>query len=208
MYFKELPEILYKDFLNTDNYKPVKNFFRRVRLKDQLNSLLAYTSTYQIQDGETPEFVAHKFYNDSDLYWIILLTNNIINIKEEWPLSTQELSESIIEKYGSKINQIRYYETLQVKNSSDQVILKEGIIVNSNFTYTYYDNNQNITLAGSQIVRFITNFEHEERINDNKRNIFIPRTNQISFIINQFETLIKYDTDYGIDSSGRRIVDV
>lgn len=208
MYFKELPEILYKDFLNTDNYKPVKNFFRRVRLKDQLNTLLAYTPTYQIQDGETPEFVAHKFYNDSDLYWIILLTNNIINIKEEWPLSTQELSESIIEKYGSKINQIRYYETLQVKNSSDQVILKEGIIVNSNFTYTYYDNNQNITLAGSQIVRFITNFEHEERINDNKRNIFIPRTNQISFIINQFETLIKYDTDYGIDSSGRRIVDV
>jgi len=208
MYFKELPEILYKDLLNTGKYKEVKNFFRRVRLKNQINTLLTYTRTYKIQDGETPELVAYKFYKDSDLYWIILLVNNIINIKEEWPLSTQELSDSIIEKYGSKMHEIRYYETLEIKNSSGQILLKNGIIVNSNFVYKYYDTGQNITLSGSQVVKSITNFEHEDRINENKTNIFIPRNNQVSIITDEFERLIKYDTDYGIDSSGRRMVDV
>lgn len=208
MYFKELPEILYKDLLNTGKYKEVKNFFRRVRLKNQINTLLTYTRTYKIQDGETPELVAYKFYKDSDLYWIILLVNNIINIKEEWPLSTQELSDSIIEKYGSKMHEIRYYETLEIKNSSGEILLKNGIIVNSNFVYKYYDTGQNITLSGSQVVKSITNFEHEDRINENKTNIFIPRNNEVSIITDEFERLIKYDTDYGIDSSGRRMVDV
>jgi len=208
MYFKELPEILYKDLLNTGKYKEVKNFFRRVRLKNQINTLLTYTRTYKIQDGETPELVAYKFYKDSDLYWIILLVNNIINIKEEWPLSTQELSDSIIEKYGSKMHEIRYYETLEIKNSSGQILLKNGIIVNSNFVYKYYDTGQNITLSGSQVVKSITNFEHEDRINENKTNIFIPRNNEVNIITDEFERLIKYDTDYGIDSSGRRMVDV
>lgn len=208
MYFKELPEILYKDLLNTGKYKEVKNFFRRVRLKNQINTLLTYTRTYKIEDGETPELVAYKFYKDSDLYWIILLVNNIINIKEEWPLSTQELSDSIIEKYGSKMHEIRYYETLEIKNSSGQILLKNGIIVNSNFVYKYYDTGQNITLSGSQVVKSITNFEHEDRINENKTNIFIPRNNEVSIITDEFERLIKYDTDYGIDSSGRRMVDV
>lgn len=208
MYFKELPEILYKDLLNTGKYKEVKNFFRRVRLKNQINTRLTYTRTYKIQDGETPELVAHKFYKDSDLYWIILLVNNIINIKEEWPLSTQELSDSIIEKYGSKMHEIRYYETLEIKNSSGQILLKNGIIVNSNFVYKYYDAGQNITLSGSQVVKSITNFEHEDRINENKTNIFIPKNNEVNIITDEFERLIKYDTDYGIDSSGRRMVDV
>lgn len=208
MYFKELPEILYKDLLNTGKYKEVKNFFRRVRLKNQINTRLTYTRTYKIQDGETPELVAYKFYKDSDLYWIILLVNNIINIKEEWPLSTQELSDSIIEKYGSKMHEIRYYETLEIKNSSGQILLKNGIIVNSNFVYKYYDAGQNITLSGSQVVKSITNFEHEDRINENKTNIFIPKNNEVNIITDEFERLIKYDTDYGIDSSGRRMVDV
>jgi len=208
MYFAELPEILYRDFDDRSKYKIVKNFFRRVRTKDDINSLLTFTTSYEIQDGETPEMVAYRFYEDPKLYWVILLVNNIINIRDEWPLSTQELSESVFEKYDSDAYAIRYYETIEVKNSIDQTILEGGIIVNSNFTFSYRENNINTTLAGSQIVYPVTNFEHEERLNEKKRTIFVPRSNQINSIMTQFEELIKYDTDYGMDSEGRRIVDI
>jgi len=208
MYFTELPEILYRDFDDRTKFKAVKNFFRRVRTKDDINSLLTFTTTYEIQDGETPEMVAYKFYQDPKLYWVILLVNNVINILDEWPLSTQELTDSVMEKYDFNAYTIRYYETIEVKNSIDQTILESGLIVNSNFTYTYRDNNVTTTLSGSQIVYPVTNFEHEERSNEKKRTIFVPRPNQINPIISQFEDLIKYDTDYGMDSEGRRIVDV
>lgn len=208
MYFTEIPEILYRDLLNKDRYKAVKNFFRRVRTKDDINSLLTYTTSYTIQDGETPELVSHLFYKNVNYYWIILLVNNIIDVQSEWPMSTQELSESVQEEYGDQMYATRYYETIEIRNSQNQVVLEEGIIVNSNFTFEYVENNVTTTLTSSQVVREVTNFEHEERLNEKKRVIYIPRPNQINNIIRQFEELIAYDTNYGMDSEGRRIVDV
>jgi hypothetical protein len=208
MYFKELPEILYRDFLNPSKYKPVKNFFRRVRTKDDLNSLLTYTTSYTVQDGETPELVSLRFYNTVEYYWVILLVNNIIDVKNEWPMSTQELNDSIYEKYGDNIYATRYHETVEVRNSYGQVMLESGIIVNSNFTFEYTENGVTTFLPSSEVVVEVTNFEHEERLNERKRVVYIPRPNQINNIINQFETLIKYDTNYGMDDQERRIVDV
>lgn len=108
---------------------------------------------YVIQDGERPDSVAFKLYDDPYLDWTVLLANNIQNIYEEWPKDTATFKNYIIEKYGSlgtAMATIKYYY-----DGSGNVI---------NVTdYT--------ALAASSGKRTETEYQYELRMNTNKSKI-------------------------------------
>ena len=115
-YFRELPSILYQSPLSTrsssDEYVEVKNLFRRVKLRDDLKGSVTYLTNYYVRDGFRPDQVAEDLYGSSNLDWVVLHTAGIVNIRDEWPLTSKEIYDYSSNKYGNDLNQIRYYLSL------------------------------------------------------------------------------------------------
>ena len=138
-YFRELPNILYQSPLLDKNssldYIVVKNLFRRVKLLDWLqgdNTGLYYS--YQIEEGERPDTIADNLYGSPDYDWVLIITANITNIQDQWPLNHQDLYEYAVNKYTlEKLNDIHHYETKEIKDAKGRLILGSGLIVDSNF---------------------------------------------------------------------------
>lgn len=138
-YFEELPNLEYVNrFPNTksnDETVVAKNLFKRAQLREDILSIITGFDYYSIIDGERPDQIAEKLYGEAELDWIILVANNIINLENDWPLTPSQLNSYMINKYGSEeaINQIRYYKTLELKDSSNRVVLPAGLIVDEAF---------------------------------------------------------------------------
>ena len=137
-YFRELPSILYQSPLSTrsgsNEYVEVKNLFRRVKLRDDLKNSVTYLTNYYVRDGFRPDQVAEDLYGSSNLDWVVLHTAGVVNVRDEWPLTSKEIYDYSSIKYGNDLNQIRYYVTTEVKDSSGKVYLPKGKVVDSDFT--------------------------------------------------------------------------
>ena len=137
-YFRELPNLNYQSTLSdrssSQDYVQVKNLFRRAKLRDDLRYIFTSLVDYYISEGMRPDQVADNVYGDPELDWVVLTSANIINVRDEWPLDSREIYEFAYNKYGNDLNQIRHYETKEVKDSSDRLILPKGKIVDSGFT--------------------------------------------------------------------------
>jgi len=137
-YFRELPNLQYPSFLpdkkSSLDYLEVKNFFRRVKLREDLKNNFVLLKKYQIPDGIRPELVAEEFYGSAEYDWIVLLSAGIINVKDEWPLSDQDLFTFTNQKYGtSGMYQVHHYETIEVRDLNGRLILPKGKVVDANF---------------------------------------------------------------------------
>ena len=97
MYFKELPTLRYPSFLSDKNssldYVDAKNLFRRVKLREDLQSIITLFDKYEIPEGFRPENVAEELYNTDQLDWVVIVCAGIVNIRDEWPLSNNDLYE-------------------------------------------------------------------------------------------------------------------
>ena len=136
-YFREIPNLEYQSFLSTrkssDEYLLVKNIFRRVKLRDDLQNVFTIFNKYQIKDGARPDTVAQEIYGSSQYDWVVLVGANIINVRNEWPLSDRDIYRYSEELYGNELNAIHHYETTEVKDSNGRLILPAGKVVDSNF---------------------------------------------------------------------------
>ena len=192
-YFRELPELQYqsflKDRLSTEDYIVVKNFFRRIKLRDDLQSIFTLFNKYVILDGERPDTLAEKFFGDSSLDWVILIVAGIINVYDEWPLSDKDLYNFVIDKYGiENANAIHHYETKLVLDSSNRLILRSGLIVDADFTIPDPEN-RSLTLNP---VNGISNFEYETLKNDKKREIYVLKPSFLEDFIENTRSLMRY----------------
>lgn len=143
-YFRELPDLEYQSFLSNrlsnSEYIRVKNLFRRNKLRDDLQSVFTLFDKYEIPEGARPDTIAEELYGSSELDWVILLTANITNVRDQWPLSNRDLYNFAEKKYGIQhLNSIHHYETKEVRDAGGKLILPAGKIVDSNFSITYYD---------------------------------------------------------------------
>jgi len=226
MFFDSQPNFLYPDFKVKDNFKVSKNFFRRVRSRDNFNSIFSSSVPYTITPGETVEQVSYKEFGDSKWYWTILLLNNILDVNKEWPLASNELELYINEKYGDAIDTPRHWETKKVTDNTLGVVLEQGVIVEyyegttaqqaSNYVPTW--NFEYFTQSGgspnTQVVNTVpassglykvTNREWEYEENERKREIIIPRQQYLGLLEDELESLLRYDTKYKMSPDGLRI---
>ena len=172
-YFRELPNLEYQSFLSdsisSQSYLRVKNLFRRNKLRDDLQNNFTVFDKYEIMEGARPDTVAEELFGNSELDWVVLLTAGIINVRDEWPLSNQDLYEFTENKYGFvNINNVHHYETTEVKDSQGRLILPKGKVVDSNFTIPKPDTSNEETVTLNPVIG-ISNWEYETIKNEKKR---------------------------------------
>ena len=143
-YFRQVPDFEYVSRLpdaKISDYITVKNLFKKGKLSEDIFQDLTIFTKYEIEGDDRPDNVANKFYDDPDLDWVVLLSNNIINIQTEWPLPQRDFDRFVLEKYETyeKLNAVHHYETKECKNSVDAVVVPEGLQVESDYSVTYYD---------------------------------------------------------------------
>jgi hypothetical protein len=192
-YFRELPNLEYQSFLSDSNssrdYLLVKNLFRRVKIRDDFYNSPSLLKRYNIKDGSRPDTVARELYGSNDYDWVVLISAGIINVRDQWPLSDKDIYQFSANKYGEdKLTDIKYYETLEVKDSEGRLILPKGKVVDSNFTIP----NPSNKLATLNPVTGITNYEHETRLNDKKRTIYVLNSVYLQQFLNDMRILMNY----------------
>ena len=207
-YFRELPTLRYPSFLSDKtsslDYVDAKNLFRRVKLREDLQNILTLFDKYEIPDGFRPDNVAEDLYGSDTLDYVVIVCAGIVNIRDEWPLSNQDLYKYSENKYGlSGLTDIKYYETKLVKDSSGKVILPKGKRVDANFKLSYYDGGitytNDLTKLGTNVasipnpINAISNYEYETIKNEDKRNIFVLKNGFLQQFLDDFKEIMTYD---------------
>ena len=196
-YFEELPDISYVSLLpktgNNDERITVKNIFKRAKLRSDIDQAITGFSYYQIPENTRPDVVAQNIYGDPELDWVILITNNIMNVRNEWPLSNNDLYDYMLEKYGSveKINEVNHWETIEIRDDYTRILLRSGLEVDKDFTFTYSISNTTYTVNPTTAV---TNEDYEIRKNESKRTIKLLKPQYLSTFIKDMRSIMKYET--------------
>ena len=193
-YFRQLPDLDYPSLKNDRtsayDYQVVKNIFKRAVLRDDVfDSVVAFTK-YSVKGDERPDQIAYDFYNDSGLDWVVLTTNNIIHVRDEWPMGNQDFLTYLNAKYtAEQLTNIHHYETKLIRDSSGTLIQSEGLTVPSNHSITFLDNN--VLRTESSITSF-SFLQHETNLNDAKRNINILKQEYLNLFLEDFENIMEY----------------
>jgi len=191
-YFRELPNLEYQSFLSdsigSDQYLIVKNLFRRVKLRDDLQNVFTIFDKYQIPDGSRPELVANEVYGSPQYDWVVIVSAGITRIRDEWPLSDKDLYEYALTVYGDDLNDTHHYETTEVRDSQDRLILPKGKVVDSDFTIP----NPSIPNATLNPVTGVTNYEFEIKKNNDKRGIYLLKPIYLQQVINDTRKAMTY----------------
>ena len=196
-YFEELPDISYVSLLpktgNNDERITVKNIFKRAKLRTDVDQAITGFSYYQIPENTRPDVVAQNIYGDPELDWVILITNNIMNVRDEWPLSNNDLYDYMLEKYGSveKLNEINHWETTEIRDDFSRILLRSGLEVDKDFTFTYSISNTTYTVNPTAAV---TNEDYEIRKNESKRTIKLLKPQYLSTFVKDMRSIMKYET--------------
>jgi len=196
-YFRELPDVAYQSFLSdaisSKDYLLVKNLFRRNKLRDDLQNVFTLFNKYQIPEGARPDTVAEAFYGSAELDWVVLMTAGIINVRDEWPLSNYHLYYHVENKYGvENLSNIHHYETIEIKDSKDRLILPAGKDVNEDFTLNYSDDGSKVSLSGGDVRRGVTNWEYETRKNNEKSSIYLLKRGYLQQFLNDMREIMTY----------------
>ena len=198
-YFKQLPDFEYVSRLpdaKISDYITVKNLFKKGELRPDIFQDLATFQKYQIKGDDRPDNVAQDFYQDSSLDWLVLTCNNVVNIQTEWPLTQRDFDRFLLDKYGTyeDLESIHHYETVELKNSKGVVMLEKGLEVESDFSFSYYDwwLKEQKTIISANAVTSVTNYQYEEKIEDDKRNIFLLKTRYLGLVMDDMEDMMTY----------------
>tara|TARA_R100001079_G_scaffold106704_1_gene75067 strand:- start:334 stop:888 length:555 start_codon:yes stop_codon:yes gene_type:complete len=163
-----------------------------MKIRDDLQNVFTVFNKFTISDGERPDTVARDLYGKSTLDWVVLTTAGIINVRNEWPLSSKELYDFTVEKYGlTEINNVKHYVTTEVKNNRGIVIIPKGKVVDKDFKIPKPDINNDDT-ATLNPVRGVTYYEYEVEENEKKRNIFVLRTEYLQQFLNDIRNEMTY----------------
>ena len=200
-YFRRLPNLDYPSLLknresNVD-YVQTKNLFRRVKIREDLFANFMQFDKYEIVGDERPDNVSEKVYGRDDLDWVVLLSNNIVDINNEWHLSQLQLNRFLSDKYTpQELVSIHHYETLELRDNKNQLILPAGLVVDEDFNLEYLSGGQiksTNSLVEGRPVRAVTFFDYENDLNEQKRNINVIKKDFLGMFIKDFERIMKYD---------------
>ena len=193
-YFRQLPNLNYPSLKNDRtsayDYQVVKNIFKRAVIRNDIFDEVTEFTKYSVVGDERPDNVADNFYNDSTLDWVVLTTNNIVHVRDEWPMGNQDFLTYLNGKYTeAQLANIHHYETKVIRDSNGKLIQRSGLTVPSDHSISFLDNG--VLKEESSLTSF-TFLEHETIVNDNKRNINILRSEYLNFFLESFEEIMEY----------------
>lgn len=196
-FFSQVPNVEYPKFYDDgkiSEYETVKNIFKRAIVRPDIFENLSFFQKYSIIGDERPDMIADKFYDDPSLDWVILLSNNIINLNDEWPLTQRQFDRYLLDKYGTYENVygIHHFESTRVTSSNGTIILREGTIIPQTFSITYYDQPINQSITKTNISVPITNYEYESKLDDEKRNIYILKNDYLQLVLEDIKDVMTY----------------
>lgn len=186
-YFKYIPNFDYVSRLpnaKIDDYIQIKNFFKRGKIFEEVFNDLVFFEKYSILGDERPDVVAKNYYGDATLDWIIFLSNNIVNVQDEWPMTQDAFDKTMLQKYQSYdnlYNGIHHYETSTITDSLGKVYLNPGTVINP----TWKTNGNFIETINSKIDLIYIS----DPIND-PTTVTVVTENEISFLQNGDEVII------------------
>ena len=211
MFFSILPDIEFsqqriKYRFTEQDYVVAKNIFREFSIRNELYATDLFAE-FQIVDGARPDFVSEAVYNNADYDWVLLLTNKIINIYKDWPLSNSEFENYIFNKYENP-QEIKHWITKEIKNDLGEIVQPAGMIVyydpSDPSSYTlkhikYYSTNSNGTItqvsetvSGTQALESVTHYEYEQEENEKKRTIQILKPTYLNDFVGLFRSAVQY----------------
>ena len=197
-YFSNLPEFEYVNRTqrgrSEGDYSVVKNFFKRGKLREDIFQDLTFFTKYIVEGDDRPDTVASKVYDDPTLDWVVLMANNIINVQSEWPMSQADFHAYITNKYDEETlySGIHHYESREVKTTDNSIIIPAGQRVGVAQSVSYYDDALGQHVRATDVALPVTNYTHEERLNNDKRNIFVLKASYLNIVFDDLEEIMEY----------------
>ena len=170
-YFDMFPNIYYSA-KGDGKFTIMKDILSRVKLIANVKENILGFDYYDVQDGETPEMIAHRYYGDVKLHWTVLVANDIVDYYEDWPMSTQRFEEFVKEKYENP-GAIHHYEITQTSGDTTVTI----------------DVGMNTTEYPSATA--ISNYQYEDKLQEKKRQIRLISTRHIDGFVKEFESKMR-----------------
>jgi hypothetical protein len=195
-FFSEFPKIGYSLDDNATQ-QVVVDILKRVIIQKEYQENAAYYEEYDIKHGETPEEVSFRFYGTTTLHWIILMVNNIIDPRFEWPMSEENLVKQVESKYGGEnniftLNRAKDAKGYQVETFfilSEESTHKEPI----RLIYEGLEDSINTPVIYQQsetIANYESNYEVESQKNEKIRSIKIIKPEIVQDIVTNYKQLI------------------
>lgn len=204
MFFSILPNLEYTPqrskyrFTNQD-FVLAKNIFKNISLNNSIYATDLFVEL-QVKEGVRPDQISEGVYNDPNYDWVILLTNKIIDTKNDWPLSNDEFEKLVRKKYDNPFD-IKHWVTKEVKNDIGEVVQPAGIVV-------YYDPADPDSFGlryvksynpfveeyenGLTLLQSVTHYEYEQELNEKRRFIQVLKPVYLQSFVNLFKISTNY----------------
>ena len=168
----------------------VKNLFKRGKVREDFFQNVAAFNKFRVIGDDRPDNVAFKIYGDEELDWVVLLSNNIINIRDEWPMSQYDFQRYLDNKYDPvQLGQVHHYETTELRLPDGTLILQAGLEVDADFTFSYSYNSVDYNI--NEVIS-ISNIQYEIDKNDDKRSIYVIKPEYVNVIISDMREIMTY----------------
>ena len=197
-YFRNIPNFEYvnrtKDGQFISNYTQVKNFFKKGKMREDIFQDLTVFEKYNVKGDDRPDNVANEIYGDPTLDWVVLTSNNIVNIYNEWPLTQQVFEDYILDKYGTyeKLDETHHYESNEIKDSTGLIIFPKGVQVSAAQSVSFYEPTRDEQVTVNPVSKAVTNYQYEEEINNKKRRIFLLKPSYLNVVFDDLEEMMEY----------------
>lgn len=195
-YFSTLPKIIKTDAQG--NSLLMTNLMARASVIPQLLQNPAVFYTYDIQEGDKPETIAHKYYGDVNRFWIVLFSNQIIDPQWQWPLNNLEFDAYILDKYPSidvYSTAYGYQKIITQVNSATNTTTTNIVNIDYDAYLSTPTGTNTINLPEGSVTitvetQSISIYDYEVQQNENNRNIRLIKSNYVNQLEQQLKSLM------------------
>ena len=212
-FFNYFPKTVYTANTNTSGLDTVTNIIARFGFEKTLKENSSAFYKYSVQDSDTPEIIAAKYYDNPERHWIVLMFNDIIDPQFDWPLRYENFIKFVDTKYTANgaanttvqtglawamsVNNVHSYYKIVKRTSADGTVIEEKLQINANTYANVAATSSSITLqSGNIITQAVTKekktyYEYEQEENEAKREIVLLKPEFVPQIEKEFKKIIK-----------------